>query len=81
MPNPNGYDDAAWAWRGGIATNVGTQAIDIRNFQLENKASKTITFDSNSIVGYNANNASTYTLNPGDYMVIARNGYSEFLPR
>ena len=79
MPNPNGYDDAAWP--GGEwmeVTNVGTQAVDVRNFQLENKASKTITFDSNSIVGYNANNASTYTLNPGDYMVIARNGYSNF---
>ena len=79
MPNPNGYDNATWPngeWM--EITNVGNQSIDIRNYELQNKANKRLVFDSNSIVGYNQNNASTYTISPGDYMVIARNGFSNF---
>ena len=79
MPNPNGYDNATWPngeWM--EITNVGNQSIDIRNYELQNKANKRLVFDSNSIVGYNQNNASTYTISPGAYMVIARNGFSNF---
>ena len=58
--------------------NSGTTSVDVRNWYFSNKACKTLTLDSNSIVGYDAANASTYTLAPGDYMIVARNGASNF---
>ena len=63
--------------------NSGSTAVNVLNWQLENKASKTLDFDSTSIVGYEAGNSSTWTIEPGDYMVIARNGTpsSEFYLR
>ena len=48
------------------------------NWELVNKASKYLTFDSSSIVGYEAGNSSTWTIQPGDYMVIATNGSAGF---
>lgn len=79
MPNPNGYDDAVWPGGEWLELyNSGTTSVDVRNWYFSNKASKTLTLDSASIVDYDATNASTYTLAPGDYMVIARNGATNF---
>ena len=79
MPNPNGYDDAVWPNGEWLELhNSGTTSVDVRNWYFSNKAAKTLTLDSNSIVGYDAANASTYTLAPGDYMIVARNGASNF---
>ena len=75
LPNPNGLDDAAWPngeWM--EIYNSGPTPVDVLNWKLINKASKTLDFDSASIVGFEAGNSSTWTIQPGDYMVIARNG-------
>ena len=76
---PNGYDDAAWPngeWM--EIYNSGTTAVDVLNWELVNKANKVLTFDSSSIVGFQAGNSNTWTIQPGDYMVIARNGNANF---
>ena len=79
MPNPNGYDDAVWPNGEWLELhNSGTTSVDIRNWYFSNKASKILTLNSASIVGYDAANASTYTIAPGDYMIIARNGATNF---
>ena len=79
LPNPNGYDDAAWPGGEWMEIyNSGTTAVDVLNWELVNKAGKTLEFNSTSIVGYQAGNSSTWTIQPGDYMVIARNGYANF---
>jgi phosphatidylserine/phosphatidylglycerophosphate/cardiolipin synthase-like enzyme len=75
LPNPTGYDNAAWPngeWM--EIYNSGNVPVDVLNWKLINKVSKTLDFDSTSIVGFEAGNSSTWTLQPGDYMVIARNG-------
>ena len=79
LPNPNGLDDDTWPngeWM--EIHNSGTVAVDVLNWQLVNKANKILDFDSSSIVGYQAGNSSSWTIQPGDYMVIARNGSSNF---
>ncbi|MGY8701755.1 MAG: lamin tail domain-containing protein, partial [Candidatus Poseidoniales archaeon] len=79
MPNPNGYDDALWPngeWF--ELTNTGTSNIDISGWYANNKNSKQITFDSASIVGYNSSDSATWTIAPGDYLIIARNGSANF---
>ena len=79
MPNPNGYDDAAWPNGEWLELhNSGTSSVDVRNWYFSNKASKTLTLNAASIVGFDANNASTYTIAPGDYMIIARNASTTF---
>ena len=79
MPNPNGYDDAAWPNGEWLELyNGGTSAVDVRNWYFSNKASKILTLNSASIVGYNASNPSTYTIAPGDYMIVARNASTNF---
>lgn len=79
LPNPNGGDDAMYPGGEWLEIfNSGTTDVDVRNWYFSNKGAKTLTFDANSIVGYDINNASTYTISPGDYMVIARNGYTNF---
>ncbi len=79
MPNPNGYDDAAWP--GGEwaeVKNTGAVAVSVLNWQLQNSNGKTLDFDANSIVGYNSSNSSTWTIQPGSWMVIARNADTNF---
>ena len=72
MPNPNGYDDAVWPNGEWLELhNSGTTSVDVRNWYFSNKAAKTLTLDSNSIVGYDAANASTYPRS-GDYMIVAQ---------
>jgi phosphatidylserine/phosphatidylglycerophosphate/cardiolipin synthase-like enzyme len=79
LPNPNGLDNDTWPngeWM--EIYNSGTTPVDVLNWELVNKASKSLTFDSASIVGFQAGNSNTWTIQPGDYMVIARNGNSNF---
>ncbi len=79
LPNPNGYDDAAWPGGEWMEIfNSGSNAVDVLGWTLKNKASKILTFDSSSIVGYETGNSSTWTIQPGDYMVIARNASQNF---
>ena len=79
MPNPNGYDDAAWPNGEWLELhNSGTSSVDVRNWYFSNKAAKTLTLNAASIVGFDANNASTYTIAPGDYMIVARNASTNF---
>ena len=76
LPNPNGLDnDAAGEWM--EIYNSGTTPVDVLNWELVNKASKSLTFDSASIVGFQAGNSNTWTIQPGDYMV-SYNGNSNF---
>ena len=77
MPNPIGSDTATWPngeWF--EVTNVGTTNIDISGWYANNKNGNQIMFDSASIVGYNSSNSATWTIVPGDFMVLARNGSS-----
>mgnify|MGYP001594067055 FL=1 len=75
MPNPNGYDDAAWPGGEWIELhNTGTTDISILNWQLSNKASKTLDLNSTTIVGYDSQNSASWTVSAGDYIIIARNG-------
>lgn len=79
IPNPNGYDDDVWPNGEWIELyNNGSSAIDILNWELENQASKILVANSDSIVGYEAGNSSTWTIQPGDYLVVARNGSANF---
>lgn len=77
MPNPNGADTATWPngeWF--EITNTGTTNIDILGWYANNKNGNQIMFDSASIVDYNSSNSATWTIAPGDFMVLARNGSS-----
>ncbi|MGB1233517.1 MAG: lamin tail domain-containing protein [Poseidonia sp.] len=79
IPNPAGYDNATYP--GGEwfeLYNSGTVAVDLTGWKVTTSASKTLDFNANTIVGYQAGNSSTWTISPGDYMVIARNGDSNF---
>ena len=78
LPNPSGYDNAAWPngeWM--EIYNSGSSPVNVLNWKLVNKANKVLDFDSSSIVGYESGNSSTWTIQPGEYMVIARNGTSD----
>ena len=79
IPDPTGRDDGTYP--GGEwfeLFNNGTVAVDITGWKVTTSASKTLNFNANTIVGYQAGNSSTWTISPGDYMVIARNGNSNF---
>ena len=71
LPDPAGYDNAAWPngeWM--EIYNSGTTPVDVLNWKLVNKNSKVLDFDSTTIVGFQSNNSSTWTIQPGDYMVV-----------
>jgi phosphatidylserine/phosphatidylglycerophosphate/cardiolipin synthase-like enzyme len=75
LPDPSGNDHATWPngeWM--EIYNSGSTPVDVLNWKLVNKNSKVLDFDSTTIVGFQSNNSSTWTIQPGDYMVIARNG-------
>ena len=79
MPNPAGYDDASWP--GGEwfeITNVGSSTVSVLGWYAENSNGKQLTFDSISIVGYNASDSASWNIQAGDYMVIARNASANF---
>ncbi|HJL96524.1 MAG TPA: lamin tail domain-containing protein [Candidatus Poseidoniaceae archaeon] len=75
LPNPNGYDDASWPGGEWMEIhNSGTTTVDVRDWYLTNKASKTLYFNSTSIVDYDAADSTSWEIEPDEYMVIARNG-------
>lgn len=79
MPNPGGADDALWP--GGEwfeLRNNGTTDVNLSGWKVVNSGSKTLNFDANTIVGYQSTNASTWTISPGEFVVIARNGNNNF---
>ena len=79
MPNPNGYDDAAWPGGEWMELhNRGNVAVDVLNWTAVNSGGRVLAFNASTIVDYQAGNASSWTLGPGDYMVIARNGDANF---
>jgi phosphatidylserine/phosphatidylglycerophosphate/cardiolipin synthase-like enzyme len=79
LPNPNGADDATWPGGEWMEIhNSGTSTVDVLDWYLSNKASKTLYFNSASIVGYDAANSSTWEIEPDEYMVVARNGQTNF---
>ena len=75
LPNPNGADDAAWPGGEWIEIyNNGTTSVDVRDWYIENKVQKQMIFNLTTIVDYDPNDSNSWTIAPGDYMVIARNG-------
>jgi len=79
LPNPNGADDATWPGGEWMEIyNSGTSTVDVLDWYLNNKASKKLYFNSASIVGYDAANSSSWEIEPDEYMVVARNGLSNF---
>lgn len=75
LPNPNGYDNASWPGGEWVELhNTGSTDVSVLNWQLSNKASKTLDLNSATIVGYDSSNSSSWTIAAGDYMIIARNG-------
>ena len=71
LPNPNGYDDAAWPGGEWMEIhNSGSTAVNVLNWQLENKASKTLDFDTNQnfilTLGSGANTLANPTTEAGN---------------
>ena len=79
IPDPNGADTGVYP--GGEwfeLYNNGNADVDLTGWYATTSASKTLAFDANTIVGYQSSNASTYTISPQEYVVIARNGNANF---
>ena len=79
IPNPNGADNGLYPngeWF--ELHNSGSTDVDLTGWYVTTSASKTLNFDANTIVGYQSSNASSWTISPGEYMVIARNGDNNF---
>ena len=79
IPNPAGYDNATYPGGEWVElVNEGSTSVDVRNWALVNEGGKTLTLDAASIVDYDAADSASYTMGPGDYLVIARNGAADF---
>ena len=79
IPNPNGADNGTWPNGEWLELhNSGTSDVDLTGWKAVNGAGKTLTFNANTIVGYQSGNASTWTISPNEYVVIARNGDGNF---
>ena len=79
IPNPNGADDANYPngeWF--ELHNNGAVDVDLTGWKVTTSANKALAFNANTIVGYQSSNSSTWTISPGEYVVIARNGDSNF---
>jgi phosphatidylserine/phosphatidylglycerophosphate/cardiolipin synthase-like enzyme len=77
LPNPNGNDNAAWPAGEWVEIyNNGTLSVDVSGWYIENKAQKQMIFNSTTIVDYDSTNSASWTISPGDYMVISRNAMS-----
>ncbi len=80
LPNPSGYDDAIWP--NGEWLEVENRAVSPINltsgWHVANKYNKIMNLNSSHIVGYNSTDSNTWILMPGDFAVIARDGYSNF---
>src|SRR6056300_511773 len=74
IPNPNGADNGTYPngeWF--ELSNTGTSDVDLTGWEATTSAGKSLAFDVATIVGYQAGNASSWTISPGEYVVIARN--------
>ena len=79
IPNPNGYDNDTYPNGEWLELyNFGSSDVDLTGWSVSNSASKVLLFDSSSIIGYSSSNSQTWTISPGEYVVIARNGNSNF---
>ena len=79
IPNPAGYDNATYPGGEWVELiNEGSTSIDVRNWAVVNEGGKTLTFDATSIVDYDAADSGSYTMAPGEYLVVARNGAADF---
>jgi len=75
LPNPNGYDNATWPNGEWVEIhNNGSSNVNISNWYIENKVQKKIIFNSTTIVDFDSANSASWTIAPGEYVVIARNG-------
>ena len=79
IPNPNGYDDDVYPNGEWLELyNDGSTDVDLTGWSVTNSAGKVLTFNAASIVGYSSSNNQTWEISPGEYVVIARNGDSNF---
>ena len=79
IPNPAGYDNATYPGGEWVElVNEGTTSVDVRNWALVNDVGKSLAIDSSTIVDYDAADSASYTMAPGDYLVVARNGATDF---
>lgn len=79
IPDPQGADTGVYPngeWF--ELYNSGGMDVDLTGWTVTTSASKTLNFNANTIVGYQSGNSSTWTISPGEYVVIARNGDSNF---
>ena len=71
IPNPAGYDNATYPGGEWVElVNEGSTSVDVRNWALVNEGGKTLTLDAASIVDYDAADSASYTMAPGDYLVV-----------
>ena len=79
IPNPAGYDNATYPGGEWVELlNEGSTSVDVRGWSVVNEGGKSLDFDASSIVDYDAADSASYTMAPGDYLVVARNGASDF---
>ena len=79
IPDPQGADTGLYPngeWF--ELFNNGGMDVDLTGWKVTTSAQKTLAFNANTIVGYQAGNSSSWTISPGEYVVIARNGDSNF---
>jgi len=79
IPDPQGADTALYPngeWF--ELYNNGGMDVDLTGWKVTTSANKALAFDANTIVGYQSGNSSTWTISPGEYVVIARNGNNNF---
>ncbi|MEL0312729.1 MAG: lamin tail domain-containing protein, partial [Candidatus Poseidoniales archaeon] len=79
IPDPQGADTGLYPngeWF--ELSNSGGMDVDLTGWKVTTSAGKTLAFNANTIVGYQSGNSSTWTISPGEYVVIARNGDSNF---
>ncbi len=79
IPDPQGADNGLYPngeWF--ELFNNGGMDVDLTGWKVTTSAGKTLAFNANTIVGYQAGNSSSWTISPGEYVVIARNGDGNF---
>ena len=65
LPNPNGYDNATWPNGEWVELhNSGVTTVDVRDWYITNKASKTLYLNSTTIVDYDAADPTSWELSP-----------------
>ena len=80
LPNPNGYDNGTWPDGEWVEIyNSGNSTVDVRDWYITNKASKTLYLNSTTIVDYDSADSNSWELSPDEYMVVSRNGLSNYM--